>query len=240
MKGRVRHPVLLQVRDHPGALEQEARCFAEASGIPRERWRTHNLVDEPRLDNGLLAAGDLVVLGGAGAHSVTERHDFTAGLEDALAAALDRGVPFFGSCFGHHFLAAMLGGRVERDPESEEVGTFAVELTASGRADPLFAGLPARFAAQLGHHDRVVDPGPELVELAYSERCRHQALRIEGKPVYGTQFHPELDELHMRERLEIYRDRYLGSEEEFRRFVAGLGPTPESSTLLRRFIALYC
>jgi GMP synthase (glutamine-hydrolysing) len=201
--------LLLQVRDEPRAEEQERLCFLEAAELRPERLACHNLVEEPRLDWRRVRRFDVVMVGGAGAHTVTATYPFSQPLRETLLRLVEERRPLFASCYGHHALVDAMGGRVVTDPSTGEVGTFEVGLTAAGRRDPLFAGLPARFAVQLGHHDRVQRLPPGLVELAASERCPYQALRASGRPIYSTQFHSEMTVEHMAARLLWYRDGYL-------------------------------
>jgi GMP synthase (glutamine-hydrolysing) len=230
--------LLLQVRDHPVAERQEQECFVHYSGLPAERWRFHNLLRAPAPDEREVTAAHAVVIGGAGAHSATETHPFTEPLARLARRSVAEQRPLFGSCFGHQFLAGALGGRVIHDPEREEIGTHDVELTPAGAADPLFAGLPRRFPVQLGHHDRVVELPPGAVELARSALCANQSFRISGAPVWGCQFHVELDPPRMLARAEIYRAQYLEGADAIERLRAALRPAPEAATLLRRFLRL--
>ena len=231
--------LLLQVRDEPRAEEQERLCFLEAAELRPERLTCQNLVLEPRLAWARVRDFDAVMVGGAGAHTVTADYPFSQPLRETLLRLVDEQRPLFASCYGHHALVDALGGVVVTDHTTGEVGTFEVELTEIGRDDPLFAGLPPRFAVQLGHHDRV-DRLPEgLVELAASDRCRCQALRAPGRPVYSTQFHSEMTKEHMEARLMWYRASYLPGmampEEVSRR----LAPSDEAAVLIRRFFELY-
>ena len=75
--------------------------------------------------------------------------------------AVDRGMPFLGICFGHQFLADVLGGTVA-DMGEYEIGYREVERTADS---PLFEGLDERFTVFTTHSDRVVDlpPGADLL-----------------------------------------------------------------------------
>ncbi len=66
-----------------------------------------------------------------------------------------------------------------------------------------------------------------------------QAMRLVGKPVYGTQFHGEMTSDQLRRRLLMYQDAYLESEEQAGEVVEGLQATPEARGLLRRFLELY-
>lgn len=229
--------LLLQVRDRADVELQERACF-ERLAAGEARFLCQNLLHEPSPDERVAARCDAVVVGGAGAHSATESYPFTAPLRAFVERWVGAGRPLLGSCFGHQFLAAALGGRVATDPEREEVGTFDVELTPAGAADPMFAGLPRRFPVQLGHHDRVVELPPAAIELAASALCAAQAFRLAGLPVWGFQFHVEMDERAMMERAEAYRDSYAGGEDGLRRLAARLRPSPEAASLFGRFLAL--
>lgn len=230
--------LLLQIRDHREAELQERDCFVSISGLAAERFRFHNLLVDPGFDFDDAAGVDAVVIGGAGSHSVTEDHAFSAPLTRFVERWVGEGRPLFGSCFGHQFVAQALGGRVETDLARKELGTLDVELTAAGAADPLFAGLPRRFAAQFGHNDRVVELPPGGIDLAATEHCPVQAYRIAGRPVWGCQFHVELDPPRMIERATIYRSGYLPDEDGIARLAASLRPSPEASTLFARFLEL--
>jgi GMP synthase (glutamine-hydrolysing) len=237
----VRRPrvVLLQVRTHPEAERQEQLCFLERCDLAPDQLAFHNLVARPDLAWDDVAGFDAVLVGGAGSHSVTRDYPFSAPVAKVLLRLIDEGRPVFGSCWGHQLIAQALGGSVITDPERGEVGTFAVELTPAGAGDPLFAGLSARFDAQFGHHDRVDVLPPGVEELAFSAACRNQALRVTGKPVYGSQFHSEMNVGHMRARLRMYRDAYLPAEQAEDELDRILRPTPEADRLLGRFLDLY-
>ena len=105
-----------------------------------------------------------------------------------------------------------LGGELITDHARGEVGTFDVELTRRGVEDALLEGFPQRFAVQLGHHDVVLRLPADCQELAFSDKCRNQMLRVADLPIYSTQFHPELSEHHLRVRLLMYRDSYLAEQ----------------------------
>jgi GMP synthase (glutamine-hydrolysing) len=231
------HLLLLQIRDEPEVERQEQDCFVHFSGLARKQFAFWNLVERPDLTTGDVSGFDAVVIGGAGAHSVTEEYPFTAPLATAVQQMVAARQPLFGSCWGHQFIAKALGGTVVTDLERKELGTFELELTAAGAADPWLAGLPSRFGVQLGHHDRVVELPPGAIELAATARCPNQAFRLAGLPVYGAQFHVELDRERMLERANVYREEYLSSPGAMEKLDRALSPSPESSTLLRRFLA---
>ena len=92
---------------------------------------------------------------------------------------------------------------------------------------------------QLGHLDRIAAPPLTIVELARSERCPQQLVRVADKPVYGSQFHPEIDRRHFLDRLAVYRRDYAPSEEELLKVERTLRASPEAARLLPRFLELY-
>ena len=111
-----------------------------------------------------------------------------------------------------------------------------VELTPAGRSDPLFDSMPPRFAAHMGHHDYVSELPSGAIELAVSETCPAQAFRIEGTPVYGTQFHCELNTHRLLERLRIYRHIYQPADDDLEELEQEPVATPQADIILRRFI----
>ena len=90
-------------------------------------------------------------------------------------------------------MARALGGECVNDLPNAELGTIELTLTEAGRNDPIFGQLPVTFTGQAGHEDHVVALPPDAVLLASSPRVPEQAFRFAGRPIYCTQFHPELD-----------------------------------------------
>jgi GMP synthase (glutamine-hydrolysing) len=231
---------LLQVRDHPAAAAQELGCFLARCRLQPDQVRVINLVHEPEVRWSQVADADAVMIGGAGSHTVTETYPFTENLFEVVARVLEEDRPFFGSCWGHQFMAQVLGGTVVTDLATKEVGTFEIAVTAGGRADPLLADLPERFHVQLGHKDRIDAEPPGLEVLATSALCRHQLIRVKGKPAYGSQFHSEMNDDDMRARLAMYHRLYLGDgQRAAAAFEESLRPSPVADRLLDRFLALY-
>lgn len=229
-------PVLLQVREAPVVAAHERECFLERCGFDPDRFKTHNLVDHPNVTYDVVADADVVFIGGAAAHSVTERHEFTEPLAEVVFRLIEESRPLFGSCWGHQFMAQILGGEVRTEQAAAEVGSFQIHLTPTGHDDPVFTGFPEHFMAHMGHHDSVMSLPQMCVELAYSARCRNQVFRVAGKPAYGTQFHAEMSAARLIERLEYYRDSYIPSDGEFEELKQRPLPTPEADRILHRFL----
>ncbi len=228
--------LLIQVRSHDGARLHEQRCFRSALGLAGEGLECVDVALGERLTRARLDAAHAVLVGGAGDHTATRDYPFSAELEDVLLGLIDAGRPILGSCYGHHLLAKLMGAAVVTDREGEEIGTYRVELTPEGRSDELFRGVPEAFDTQLGHSDRVVALPPAVRELAFSESCGVQALRLDGRPVWGTQFHPEMDEADLRERLLMYRQTYLRGGDGAGALDRRLRPSPHARRLLDNFL----
>jgi GMP synthase (glutamine-hydrolysing) len=79
---------------------------------------------------------------------------------------------------------------VERNPRGWEIGTVEVELTAAGREDPLFAGLPRRLRVQSTHEDHVAELPADAPLLAGNPRTPVQAFGWRDR-LRAVQFHPE-------------------------------------------------
>lgn len=231
---------LVQIRSRPAVIAEEQASFQARTRLRADRFAVTNVLSDP-IGADLSDGVDAVLIGGAGAYSVVDTFPWTDGLAGLCHACADRGVPLFGSCWGHQFVAWAFGGTVVHDPERAELGTHAVRLTEAGRADPLFSTLPEAFGAQMGHHDRVAALPPGAVELADNNVAPFQAFRLGGAPIYGTQFHTELDEATERSRLLAYRAHYpeMADDDVFQATLDGLHPTPEADDLLRRFLLLY-
>ena len=229
----------MQVRERTDVEEQEQRCFLERCRLGDGQLEPISLLREPHPPWERFAAADAVMIGGAGVYSATQEYDFTAPLTDIVLRLCQEGRPLFGSCWGHQFIARALGGTLLTDVANGEVGTHEVELTNRGSADPLFAGLPPRFAAQMGRHDYVSVLPKGTVELAFSKRSPNQAFRLEDKPIYGTQFHTELSVDRLLERLAVYQSVYVPDDGEFGELQTQCHPTPEADQILSRFLDLY-
>ena len=233
--------LLLQARDPDDEmLSQEQRCFADKLGVGVESIAAHNLIaGPPELSWPLDSRA--VFIGGSGDYLVSRGNlpRFADTLE-YLRRLVDAGHPMFASCFGFQCLVAALGGVIIHDVENAEVGTFEITLTEDGRTDPLLGRLPATFAAQEGHKDRAQELPRAAVHLASSRRSAYQAFRLADRPVWATQFHPELNRDENRERYERYLEHYRGQ--------IGTGPrdegvsfreSRESETLLAEFAKSY-
>ena len=116
----------------------------------------------------------------------------------------DTEIPLLGFCGGCHLIAMAYGAPLgpirrlragEQDPHEDyapgyfkEWGFVPVRVL---KPDPLFdeLGETPRFLA--AHYWEIKETPPGFELLASSDSCRIQAIKQAGKPVFGTQFHPE-------------------------------------------------
>jgi GMP synthase-like glutamine amidotransferase len=153
----------------------------DEAGIGYEVLETSGVAPLP----GVVGFDGAIALGGSlGAHEAA-----LLGTRRWIRDAVLRDTPFLGICLGGQLLATALGGFVGRGSRPE-VGVHDVFLTHAAKFDPLFGGLPRRFAVFGWHEDAFTLPR-RAIPLAGSVAYEHQAFRF-GPSAYGLQFHPEV------------------------------------------------
>jgi GMP synthase-like glutamine amidotransferase len=112
--------------------------------------------------------------------------------------------PLLGLCGGHQLIGLAFGvspapmGRLapgEADPRPalaagmrKEWGPSIVRISAD---DPLFVGLDETMVVEQRHFWELKTAPAGFARLAASDACPIQAIRHEGRLLYGVQFHPE-------------------------------------------------
>ena len=177
-------------------------------------------------------AGILVTGSGA---MVTERRDWSERSAEWLREVAHARRPIFGICYGHQLLAHALGGEVGDNPAGREMGTVEVTLQPAAADDPLFAGLPERFAAQATHLQTVlrVPEGASVLATSAQDAC--QAFRW-GECAWGVQFHPEFGAGHMRGYLHARRAVLAEEGRNVSQLSRKIGAAPHARRVLRRFV----
>ncbi|EAQ79863.1 type 1 glutamine amidotransferase [Blastopirellula marina] len=228
--------LLVQIRNADDPMRsQEISCFANALACDAAQIEPFDLLAGSPSERHL-AKINMVMIGGSGHYSVATDADWLQRAMAGLRRLVELEVPLFGSCWGFQALAKALGGQVTHDLEHAELGTHELFLTDAGRADPIFSALGARFPAYMGHEDRVIELPPGVQLLASSDLVPQQAFRVTGKPIYCTQFHPELTVETLLERVRAYPEyceKIAGVPYE--EFEATCVAAPESEGLLRAF-----
>ena len=154
-----------------------------------------------------------------------------------LKQAYDGGLPLFGVCYGHQLLAHALGGRVGPNPYGRHIGTARVELTATGRADPLLDALAAQPLVQVTHMERVLEAPAGATVLATLAADPHHALRY-GPAAWGVQFHPEFTAAIMRSYVQQRRPQIEQEGLDAAAITAAIVEAPAARGLLAAFARL--
>ncbi len=171
---------LLLVDNYDSFTWNLAHLFGSVEGVEVDVIRN----DDPRLDDGVTARYDGVVLGpGPGRPADAGRT-----LAIVREAARERR-PLFGVCLGLQAIGEAFGGRVVHAPSQMHGKTS--QITHDGRG--VFAGLPSPFTATRYHSLVVSHDGfpAELRANAASDDGVIQGLAHRELPISGVQFHPE-------------------------------------------------
>lgn len=205
--------LILQLRPETEASDDEYQAILDKGGLKPEdtvriRLDQHSLPKDLSLDD-----YSAVIVGG-GPGCVSDPADKKSPIEQQIETAVlslmpeitARDFPFMGCCYGIGILGHHLGGRVNKENYSEDVGTSACRLTEAGRADPLLQGVPEAFDAFVGHKEAVQALPEGCIHLVQSPTCPFQMIRF-GQNVYATQFHPEADSDGFEVRIGIYKHR---------------------------------
>jgi len=150
-------------------------------------------------DPGTVAKAAKIVLPGVG-HFASTVALARSGLQDAIADAIGRGVPFLGICVGMQWMyersqespetpgLGLLPGKCERFPtrvKSPHVGWNQLEIAASSR---LFRAVPPLPFVYFTHSFRA--PVCETT-TACCEYGGSFSAAVERDHIFGVQFHPE-------------------------------------------------
>lgn len=229
--------LLLQVRNQDDPMrDAEVACFARALACRQEQIERLDLLQTaPTFAR--LQRFDMILLGGSGHYSVTTAQPWLARADDGMRLLHDTGKPTFASCFGFQAMARALGGAVVQDRERAELGTHHLRLTPAGRQDPVFGALGDKFYGQMGHEDIVTRLPPDAILLASTPLVENQAFTFADKPIWCTQFHPELNRSDLLQRVAAYPE-YVEkvSGMTLDRFIASCYDTPETEALLPRMV----
>ncbi len=112
---------------------------------------------------------------------------------------LDLRVPLLGLCYGHQLLAHHLGGEV-RHLGHGEYGR-AEFYTECASPSPLLEGVPAESVVWMSHGDTPVRPPADFEITGTSRLCPVAAMAHRERPIFGLQFHPEVNDTEFGNRI---------------------------------------
>ncbi|KAL0935657.1 GMP synthase [Colletotrichum truncatum] len=110
-------------------------------------------------------------------------------------AVFDLGVPILGICYGCQEIAWRIDSSNVARGQIREYGHADVNVHATGNAhlDSLFAGIGESMHAYMSHFDKLVKLPAGFVVVASTKNSEYAGIAHETKPIYGVQFHPELE-----------------------------------------------
>ncbi|HEX7927682.1 MAG TPA: glutamine-hydrolyzing GMP synthase [bacterium] len=104
---------------------------------------------------------------------------------------LDLNMPILGLCYGHQLIAHELGGEV-RHLDSGEFGKTTLHVAPA--ADGLFSGIGPDTQVWMSHGDTVLKAPPGFAVTATTHLSPVAAMAHRSKPVFGVQFHAEVND----------------------------------------------
>jgi GMP synthase (glutamine-hydrolysing) len=229
--------LLLQIRHLANVRQEEYDSFLTYCGLREEELDVLNVFDTPVFGPEAIEGYNGLLVGGASEASVLEPETYTAVpyCIDLLRHCIDIDFPVFASCFGFQLAALALGGEIIRDQKDFEMGSIPIYLRPAAGDDLMMHDVPDGFYAIAVHRERSVNCPPGATELAYTENCCH-AFKVDGKPFWAFQFHPEVDRATLVSRLTVYREAYTEGADHLQEVLDNAVETPESNALMRKFI----
>ncbi len=230
--------LLIQFREDSCIAKHEEECISKYLNskinlVSKNLFREN--VDFDRINLPEISG---IIIGGSGEFSFSERKKYLdllfkiKQITPFIKRSIKKDIPILGICLGCQYLAYILGAEVRADKFQEEVGTFKISLTKSGRSDYLFFRTPLEFFVQEGHKDSIDKLPKGTILLARGEKCKIQAFRFQNKNVYGVQFHPELGVKDMKFRQKHYQSYAPGNKK------ISIGPSFLAKRILKNFFSL--
>jgi len=105
--------------------------------------------------------------------------------------------PILAMCAGHQLMAAHFGGSAKA-ADVPEFGKTEVKVDVQ---EDIFKDIPASMVVWNSHNDEVGSISDQIEVMAHSNDCPYEALRHKSKPIYGIQFHPEVQHTEYGEKI---------------------------------------
>ncbi|MBX4196954.1 glutamine amidotransferase [Candidatus Saccharibacteria bacterium] len=168
----------------------------------------------------------------------TEQKKCEAAINKIMDEVAGQDFPLLAACYIGVVIEHQ-GGVISRQ-YPEVIGGYKIELSQEGKQDKLLKDLPDGFVAFSGHKESCDKLPANSVVLAYSSTCPTQLLRIKNN-IYACQFHPELDNIGLALRIQIYKNYGYFPPEDAGKLVkeAAQQAVIEPVKILRNFVKTY-
>ena len=105
---------------------------------------------------------------------------------------LELNIPVLGICYGMQLLAAHFGGKVDSS-DKKEFGYASVELSGPSQLFDQIYPEKSQLDVWMSHGDKVIEIPADFDCTAITETSPFAAMQHKHKPIYGLQFHPEVE-----------------------------------------------
>jgi GMP synthase (glutamine-hydrolysing) len=113
---------------------------------------------------------------------------YEPGSPQADPKILELGIPVLGLCYGLHWMAQTLGGKVTPG-KVKEYGRTPITIT---KKDGLLRDCGDKCVVWMSHGDEATTLPQGFQVIAASEDCAHAAFADESRQLFALQFHPEV------------------------------------------------
>ncbi|KAH6949809.1 class I glutamine amidotransferase-like protein [Fusarium avenaceum] len=109
-------------------------------------------------------------------------------------AVFELNVPILGICYGCQEIAWRIDSKNVVRGETREYGHADVTITkVNTHADRLFAGMGDGISVFMSHFDKLISLPKDFVVIAATKNSEFAGIAHQEKPIFGVQFHPELE-----------------------------------------------
>ncbi|KAM0201678.1 hypothetical protein ACHAPA_003773 [Fusarium lateritium] len=109
-------------------------------------------------------------------------------------AVFELDVPILGICYGCQEIAWRIDSKNVVRGETREYGHADVTITkVNAHADRLFAGMGDGISVFMSHFDKLISLPKDFVVIAATKNSEFAGIAHQEKPIFGVQFHPELE-----------------------------------------------
>ncbi|KAF5001451.1 GMP synthase [Fusarium heterosporum] len=109
-------------------------------------------------------------------------------------AVFELNVPILGICYGCQEIAWRIDSSNVVRGETREYGHAEVTITkVNSHADRLFAGMGEGISVFMSHFDKLIKLPKDFVVVAATKNSEFAGIAHQEKPIFGVQFHPELE-----------------------------------------------
>ena len=120
--------------------------------------------------------------------------------------------PILGICHGHQMVArAILGNSACRKARTPEFGWKKMQI----KDNPLFKGISNPVFLE-SHYDEVCNLTDDFTIIATNNECEIQAFQYKDLPVWGIQFHPEMQFENGTDMLKIHLNDFPKDKEFYK------------------------